>query len=240
MSEAADKDKTACKPPANSNFVISSAAESAVYGRFCGAEACPERAQRAERKPAFEPAGPPQIFLGALIGRAQAYRLKATTVCVALLIAACIAATSACKHEPANQGAFFPESNEVAGWAKTSATRTFAAADLWKYIDGGAEKYLKAGVRSASTSDYKFQNTLEAVADIYSMTTADGARQVFDSEPIGNANTPQLGDAARLYAQSLVFRKGPYLVRIVSYEESAQAQQALLQLGRAIENRLPQ
>jgi len=165
--------------------------------------------------------------------------VKTSTLCAAALITVCVT-TTACKHEAANEAAFFPASNEVAGWAKTSATRTFAAADLWKYIDGGAEKYLNAGVRSASTSDYKFQNTLESVADIYSMTTADGARQVFDSEPMGNASTPPLGDAARLYAQSLVFRKGPYLVRIVSYEESAQAQPALLQLGRAIEKRLPQ
>jgi len=166
--------------------------------------------------------------------------VRSSTLCaMGWLIAACIT-TTGCKRSPASEAAFFPDSNQAAGWAKTSATRSFAAADLWKYIDGGAEEYLKAGVRSASTSDYKFQNTLEAVADIYSMTTADGARQVFDSEPIGNANTPQLGDAARLYAQSLVFRKGPYLVRIVSYEESAQAQPALLQLGRAIEKRLPQ
>ena len=155
-----------------------------------------------------------------------------------VLIAACIA-TTGCKRSPASEATFFPDSNEAPGWAKTSATRTFPAADLWKYIDGGAEEYLKAGVRSASTSDYKFQNTLEAVADIYAMTTAEGARQVFDSHPMGNASTPPLGDAARLYAQSLVFRKGPYLVRIISYQEHPQAQPALLQLGRAIEKRLP-
>ena len=159
-------------------------------------------------------------------------------LCALLLIAACIA-SAGCKHEPATEASFFPASNEVEGWAKTSATRTFAAADLWKYIDGGAEKYLKAGVESASTSDYKFRGKLEAVADIYSMASADGAREILESEPAGDAKTPPLGDSARLHSQSLVFRKGPLLVQIVAYQEYPQAQQALLDLGRGIDKRLP-
>ena len=132
----------------------------------------------------------------------------------------------------------FPASNEVAGWMKASEVRTFEAADLWKYIDGEAEKYLKAGVQRASTADYKFQNKLDAVVDIYTMSAADGTAQVFNSEPAADAKVVQLGDEARLFSQSLVFRKGPYLVRIVSYQESGDGEQALLALGRSIEQRL--
>ena len=47
----------------NSSFVISSRAESPVYGQFCGVETCPERAQRVEREPAFACAGLNQSFL---------------------------------------------------------------------------------------------------------------------------------------------------------------------------------
>ena len=47
----------------NSNFVISSGAESPVYGQFCEVETCPERAQRVEREPAFASAGLNQGFL---------------------------------------------------------------------------------------------------------------------------------------------------------------------------------
>jgi hypothetical protein len=155
-----------------------------------------------------------------------------------LLIAAGIT-SNGCKRGSGTEAAFLPASNEVEGWVKTGATRTFAAADLWKYIDGAAERYLKAGVQSASTADYKFQDKLEAVADIYSMANAEGAREVFEAEPAGDTKNPPLGDSARLHSQSLVFRKGPYLVRIVAYEEYPEAQQALLHLGRGIEKRLP-
>jgi len=143
-----------------------------------------------------------------------------------------------CKRQPETKQSFFPASNEVAGWAKTGDTRTFEAADLWKYIDGEAERYLKAGVRRVSTTDYKFPNKVEATAEIYTMGNAEGAEKIFQSEPAVDVKPVQLGDDARLSSQSLVFRKGAYLVRIVAFEESVETEQALLQLGHGIELRL--
>lgn len=145
---------------------------------------------------------------------------------------------SSCKRQPAAAGSFFPASNEVAGWVKSGDTRTFAAADLWKYVDGDAERYLKAGVKSVSTTDYKFQNKVDVVVDVYTMGNAEGAEKIFGSEAAGDWKPMQLGDGAFLHSQSLVFRKGAFLVRIVGYEESSETPQALLQLGRGIEGRL--
>jgi len=144
-----------------------------------------------------------------------------------------------CNRQPANIAAAFPASDEVAGWSRTSGIRTYEAADLWKYIDGEAEKYLSAGVQRASTADYKFQNNLEAVVDIYAMSKADGATKLFDSEPAADAKSVDLGDAARLFRQSLLFRKGSQLVRIVAYQDSPGAPEALLALGRGVAQRLP-
>jgi Family of unknown function (DUF6599) len=120
----------------------------------------------------------------------------------------------------------------------TENIRTFEAADLWKYIDGEAERYLKAGVQRVSTTDYKFQNKVDAVVDIYTMESAEGAEKIFQSETAVDVKPIRLGDDARLSSQSLVFRKKTYLVRIVAYEESTETQQALSQLGRGIELRL--
>ena len=131
-----------------------------------------------------------------------------------------------------------PASNEVAGWEKTGETRTYTAATLSDYIDGGAEQYLKAGFKSVSTSDYKFQGKIEAVADVYVMADADAARTIFEADPAGNAKAVPLGDAARAYSQSVIFRQGPFLVRIVAYQETPETPQALQQLGQGIEKRL--
>jgi len=163
--------------------------------------------------------------------------MKARGVLLVMLAVALLMDAS-CKRQPGTEQSFFPASNQVAGWAKTGDTRTFEAADLWKYIDGEAERYLKAGVQRVSTADYKFQNKVDAVADIYTMGNAEGAGKISKSEPAVNVKPVQLGDEARLSSQSLVFRKGAYLVRIVAYEESAETEQALLQLGHGIELRL--
>ena len=145
---------------------------------------------------------------------------------------------TSCKRQAGTEQSLFPASNQVAGWAKTGDTRTFEAADLWKYIDGEAERYLKFGVQRVLTVDYKFKNSAEATVDIYVMRNADGATKVFGSEPSVDARQIQLGDGAKLYSQSLVFCKGPYLTHIVAFQESAEVPQAILALGRNIEQRL--
>ncbi len=112
----------------------------------------------------------------------------------------------------------FPATGAVTGWEKSSDTRTFAAKDLWQYIDGDAEQYISAGVVSTSTSDYKYQGQLEAVVDVYTMGDSAGARKILETGQTKDAKSVQLGDAALAYEQSVTFRKGPYLVRIVAYE----------------------
>jgi hypothetical protein len=89
-----------------------------------------------------------------------------------------------------------------------------------------------------STADYKFENKVDAVVDIYTMGNAPGAEKIFKSEPAVDVKPIQVGDEARLSSQSLVFRKGTFLVRIVAFEESTETQQALLQLGHGVELRL--
>lgn len=132
----------------------------------------------------------------------------------------------------------FPASNDVAGWAKIGETRTFTASELWSYVDGDAERYVKAGVQSTSTADYKFKDQFDAAVDIYTMSSAAGARTILDSEPAGEAKFAPIGDSARLHSASLVFCKGPYLVRIVAYRTSPETQPALQDLGREIDRRL--
>jgi hypothetical protein len=156
---------------------------------------------------------------------------------VALAVLAIVAAGAAagCKKKASNP---FPDSNAVAGWQKTGETRVFAAKDLWQYIDGDAEQYISAGVVSASTSDYKFQGQLEAVVDVYTMGDAAGARKVLETGQSREAKSVQLGDAGVAYAQSVIFRKGPSLVRIVSYESTPGAQDALLALAHGVEAKL--
>ncbi len=153
---------------------------------------------------------------------------------VALAIAA-LAAGTGCKKKAVDP---FPASGAVAGWEKTSDTRVFAAKDLWQYIDGGAEEYIQAGVVSTSTSDYKYQGQLEATVDVYTMGDSAGAQKILGKSQSKDAKTISLGDAGIAFAQSVTFCKGPYLVRIVSYEDTPTAQQSLIALAHGVETKL--
>ena len=163
-------------------------------------------------------------------------RTRLRTAVTASTLAAMLIAAGCRKQEATEQP--LPASNEVAGWEKTGETRTYTAATLSDYIDGGAEQYLKAGFRGVSTSDYKFQGKIEAVADVYVMSSAAAAKTIFEADPAGNAKTIPLGDAARVFSQSLVFREGVYLVRIVAYQETPDTGPALTELAQGIEKRL--
>jgi Family of unknown function (DUF6599) len=163
-------------------------------------------------------------------------RLHRTTFGISLLAA--LSLICGCQHHSASDIKFFPDSGVVSGWTKAPEVRTFRPDQLATYIDGDAEKYLKAGVRSTSTADYKFKEQVQVVVDVYTMSTPEGVKTIFESEPAMDAQTPALGDAARLFSQSLIFRKGPYLVRMVAYQDSPQISQAMLDLGLTIEKRL--
>ena len=154
------------------------------------------------------------------------------------LLAGVLAFGAGCRHRAASPAVLFPDSSEAPGWTRASQIRTFSPDHLFDYIDGEAEKYLKAGVKSTSTADYKFRDQIQAVVDIYTMSSADGAKAIFDSEPAMDSQNPTLGDAARQFSQSLIFRKGPYLVRMVAYQDSPQLPQAMFDLGRALEKKL--
>ncbi|HME59506.1 MAG TPA: DUF6599 family protein [Terracidiphilus sp.] len=153
---------------------------------------------------------------------------------VAAIVIFTAAAGTGCKKKGSDP---FPKSGAVAGWEKTSETRVFAANDLYQYIDGDAEQYISAGVVSTSTSDYKYQGQLEATVDVHTMGSVDGARKILETGT-KDAKPIQLGDAGVAYAQSIIFRKGTSLVRIVAYESTPDTPQALLALARGVEAKL--
>lgn len=158
---------------------------------------------------------------------------------LALVLGVVLFFCCACRRPAATPSAFFPDSAEAPGWSKAPEIRTFPAAKLSDYIDGDAEKYLKVGVRSVATADYKFQQQVQATADVYVFSSPDGAKAILESEPVMDAKTSAIGDASELFSQSLTFREGPYLVRIVAYQDAPEVSPALLRLGQAIEKKLP-
>jgi hypothetical protein len=70
------------------------------------------------------------------------------------------------------------------------------------------------------------------------MGDAAGAGKILEAGRSKDAKTAQLGDAGIAFAQSVIFRKGPYLVRIVAYESTPDTPQALTALAHGVEGKL--
>ena len=164
---------------------------------------------------------------------------RLTTMIQAVLVIALVSLTLGCRVKSrASPASLFPESSEVAGWARSGVVRTFEAKSLWQYIDGDAERYIQAGVSQILTADYRYQDKVDAVADIYQMSAPAGAQKIFSSESATGSQPIQLGDEGRVFQSSLVFRKGSCLVRLTAYEEQPDVSKGLIDLARGIEIRL--
>ena len=131
----------------------------------------------------------------------------------------------------------FPDSTEAAGWSK-GRVRNFAASELWRYVDGDAERYLAAGVERTLTAEYRHAKGAEAVVDVHVMKTAEGARRLLESESALGSQPIPIGEEGRSYGASLTFRRGRCFVRVTGYEDSAVVRSILLELARATDRRL--
>ncbi len=125
---------------------------------------------------------------------------------------------SGCKKKSANP---FPASGAVAGWEKSSETRTFEPKDLWQYIDGDPS----SSSRPASFPPRPPTTNTRDSSKPWSMSTP-WADPMARKRSL-NAGRPKmrraihLGDEGLQYAQSVRFRKGAHLVRIVAYQSNA-------------------
>jgi hypothetical protein len=79
---------------------------------------------------------------------------------------------------------------------------------------------------------------LEATVDVYTMRGTEGAHKILEVGLTRDAKTIQLGDEGVQYAQSVIFRKGHSLVRIVAYQTTSDSPQALLALAHGVETKL--
>ena len=160
------------------------------------------------------------------------------TLSLAVILALAALLTGCRSKTPSGTAGFFPESNSVQGWVKPSETRTFEASHLWEYIDGDADRYIQAGVVKTFTSDYRFNNKVDATADVFVMAKPEGAKKIYDSESSVESQPAEIGEAGRLSKGSLAFHQGPYFVRVVAYEDSPEVAKALTELARAVSSRL--
>jgi hypothetical protein len=133
---------------------------------------------------------------------------------------------------------FLPEAGAVKGWNAAGAPQTYKGEDLFLYIDGGAEIYHEYGFRQVLAQEYRSGSGQTLSLEIYEMADAAAAYGMFTFKSSAKGSPAGVGQDGRLEDYYLNFWKGPCLVTITAFEESAECRAGLLPLARAVEARM--
>jgi len=107
---------------------------------------------------------------------------------------------------------------------------------LFEYINGAAPLYIDRHFRKLAAAEMKIGES-ELTCDVYDMAAEANAASAFDAEGTPQAKSADLGDASRASSMALVFRKGPYYVKLTAFDTDAEA--ALPELAKLLLERMP-
>jgi hypothetical protein len=80
--------------------------------------------------------------------------------------------------QPKGDGALLPPDGAVGAFKKSAPMKVFTSADLYGYIDGGAEAFLEIGFDQLTVQKYK-DGANEITIEIYRMTDPTAARGIY-------------------------------------------------------------
>jgi hypothetical protein len=156
----------------------------------------------------------------------------------ALVFTGAAPAVAAQATRPAGDSALMPVEAAVSGWKKADNLRVFTRADLYGYIDGGAELFLELGFDQLTLQKYR-NGAHEFAVEIYRMTDPAAATGIFLMKR-GKA-TPDPAFKARhtINRHQLMFTRDRYYVTINNLSGAGQMQAALVTFGTEVAAKLP-
>ncbi len=139
---------------------------------------------------------------------------------------------------PSGDGALMPADAAVAGWKKSEAARVFGGADLYGYIDGGAELFLEFGFDRLTLQKYRSGKD-ELAVEVYRMTDAVAATGVYLMKRGKPTADPSFAARHTVNRHQLMFVRERYFVTVNNLSGGDAARAALLTFGRAVASALP-
>ena len=126
---------------------------------------------------------------------------------------------------------------KIGEWKADGKDQVFDRETIFKYIDGGAELYLAFDFRQVLSRKFTGPGNSEIVLDIYDMGTAADAFGLFTSER--EDEDVNIGQGSEFGGGLLRFWKGCKFVSILNYGSGENADQAVIELGKAVDRALP-
>ncbi len=120
--------------------------------------------------------------------------------------------------------------SEIEGWKWDGKELRYDSRTVFDYIDGAGELYLAYGFRDLVVRRFEKPNQPPLTLEVYDMGSAENAYGVFSFER--QDETLEIGQGSEIGGGLLRFWKGKYFVGIAADGEGAEAEAALLKMGR--------
>lgn len=135
--------------------------------------------------------------------------------------------------------ALLPDEKRLPGWKNPPDPRFYEPSNLWEYINGQAEMYLQYGFRLVVTSDYTQKENSDSLAvEIYQMESPYHAFALYAAERSPEDNFIKLGVQGYIGENVLNFWKGPFYVKLTSFQDSPTIKENLLKVAGAIADKI--
>lgn len=125
-----------------------------------------------------------------------------------------------------------PQSGAVTGWSMHGKPATYDRANLYDYIDGGADLYLGYAFTRAAVADYVGPDGAKITVDLYDMGSSYDAFGVFAHEQRGE--NPSIGQGASYAGGLLTLWKDRIFARVFAERETPATRAAVLKFGKLI------
>ncbi|MEN8262515.1 MAG: DUF6599 family protein [Nitrospirota bacterium] len=120
------------------------------------------------------------------------------------------------------EASFFPDEFETLN--RAGQPRTYNRENLYEYINGHAEFFIKSGFLKLTVTDYiqkgSTPNQPDAVVDIYDMGKAIHAFGILSDEAGENPLDLQIGSMGFKTSQGINFIKGKYYIKVTAYSDN--------------------
>jgi hypothetical protein len=145
-----------------------------------------------------------------------------------------IAAVAVCAAAAFGAEGVSPTCDVVPGWTQSGAARTYAADNLYDYMDGNSEGYLIYGFRQMRGVTCK-KGEASFVIDISGMNDAEAAWGLFASNRDPRVGTETIGISGQVVPQRAIFVKGSSFVEISASPASIDHSEDLRAFLKALE-----
>jgi hypothetical protein len=135
--------------------------------------------------------------------------------------------------------ALLPEKRAMKGWSITLGPKFFEPQNLWEYINGQAEMYIDYGFELVGTAEYgSLDGPGSVTIEIYQMQSPKHAFGIYAAERSPLDTSIGMGVQGYLSENVLNFWKGPYYIKLTSFQRSPETKETLMALAVGIDHKI--